>query len=78
MFRIFKANQLTTYAPAGRVPVRVRLCRAAQGRALREDPDGSWGWERVTSLPVETLTVPGDHLSLLNEPVAGGLAQALT
>jgi thioesterase domain-containing protein len=40
--------------------------------------DASRGWKRLSTQPVETHLVSGNHLSMLDEPHVRDLAQKLT
>jgi len=43
--------------------------------ALLADP--AFGWKRLIAGPVRTITVPGDHVSLVVPPAADAVAAAL-
>jgi thioesterase domain-containing protein len=40
--------------------------------------ESSWGWDRFSSLPVEVISLPGDHLTLMLEPHVEILAERLS
>jgi amino acid adenylation domain-containing protein len=44
--------------------------------ALLADP--AFGWKRLITGPIRTITVPGDHVSLVVPPAAAAVAAALT
>ncbi|NJM22255.1 MAG: hypothetical protein HC907_27870 [Richelia sp. SM1_7_0] len=39
--------------------------------------DITWGWNKVTSQPIEIHTVPGNHHTMLNTPHVQVLAEKL-
>ena len=39
--------------------------------------DPAFGWKRLITGPVRTITVPGDHVSLVVPPAAAAVAAAL-
>jgi amino acid adenylation domain-containing protein len=64
-------------------PVPITLFRARDARSTdHAAPDAdvavrqSLGWSAVSQKPVRVLWVPGDHVSMMNEPNVRGLAQS--
>ncbi len=55
---------------------RVALFRADE-HPLHIDPDGAMGWRRFARGDLRVIDVPGDHLTMLEEPHVQALSQAL-
>jgi amino acid adenylation domain-containing protein len=80
---VFKTNYMTTYTPADCLPTRIVLFRANERHAeddekplsIRDDP--AWGWGAFAAGPVEVHWVPGEHLTMLQEPHVHRLAEIL-
>lgn len=88
LFEVYKANWNATlgYSP-GAVEQDVTLIRASEplpgilasmhGAAGSRHADGTNGWDRTTSGRVEVVPVPGDHLTLMEEPHVAHTAAAV-
>ena len=89
-FRVFRANNLFTYFPDTIQPTQITLFQAQEdypeqilcGMSFDDiKPDNMndplWGWDAISSGPVEVHHVPGDHITMLNEPHVKVLAQKL-
>ncbi len=82
---VFRANGQSRYLPpADGVKVPIALLRAAvvpqahltgEQRLRMQDP--AWGWGGHAAGPVMAHTVPGDHITMMNEPHVQALAGAL-
>ncbi|KWN72175.1 non-ribosomal peptide synthetase [Burkholderia ubonensis] len=82
--RVYQANFKSRYAPeAALLPVPIALFRSTERDPGDYDPspevaqlrlDPTWGWSRFSTLPVDVVDVPGDHLTMLLDPHAGVLA----
>jgi amino acid adenylation domain-containing protein len=57
-------------------PGRVTLFRASE-QAADHTPPSDWGWGRLVSGGVEIHEVPGDHISMIDEPQVQVLAERL-
>ncbi|KWB39651.1 non-ribosomal peptide synthetase [Burkholderia ubonensis] len=85
--RVYQANFKSRYAPeAAPLPVPIALFRSTERDPGDYDPspevaqlrlDPTWGWSRFSTLPVDVVDVPGDHLTMLLDPHAGVLATHL-
>ncbi|KWC26759.1 non-ribosomal peptide synthetase [Burkholderia ubonensis] len=85
--RVYQANFKSRYAPeAAPLPVPIALFRSTERNPGDYDPspevaqlrlDPTWGWSRFSTLPVDVVDVPGDHLTMLLDPHAGVLATHL-
>jgi thioesterase domain-containing protein/acyl carrier protein len=75
---VIRANEraLSLYEPTAYAG-SVVLFRAMSGEGVR-GPDGTMGWGNVASGGVKTYDVPGNHLSILNEPNVQELARIVT
>ncbi|MBW4457213.1 MAG: amino acid adenylation domain-containing protein [Nostoc indistinguendum CM1-VF10] len=71
--QVFKANAQTHYVPKEVYPNRITVFRAR--KELCDDP--AMGWDKVSSEPVETHDVPGDHNTMVAEPHVQVLAEQL-
>ncbi|MFM0286805.1 non-ribosomal peptide synthetase [Paraburkholderia megapolitana] len=82
--RVYQANFKSDYAPAAEpLPVPITLFRSTERDPGDFDPspevaqlhlDPTWGWSGFSTLPVEVVDVPGDHLTMLLDPHASVLA----
>ena len=87
---VYRANARAAahYRPAGApLPIDLLLVRATEGDAdlgeqdvarRHEDADPTWGWQAFTSGAVQTVIVPGTHLSIFAAPAVTSLATALS
>jgi amino acid adenylation domain-containing protein len=80
---LYRANALAAaaYRPDGAITVPVSVIRAedhdpALGRSVSPEPD--LGWRAWTTGPVSTATVPGTHISMLQEPAVGILGRLMS
>jgi amino acid adenylation domain-containing protein len=71
--QVAKANEQAYYVPKGIYSNRITLFRASE--EFRDDP--TMGWDQVSSEPVETYSVPGDHITMVTEPHVRVLAEKL-
>jgi thioesterase domain-containing protein len=78
VFSVVRAHvrALLQYLPPRDYPGPISLFRPVQGPpALPSDPSG--GWAALALTPLQLLSVPGDHHSLLTEPHVTTLATLL-
>jgi amino acid adenylation domain-containing protein len=71
---------LQGYAPEFWQPLEIHLIRAQKllpGLVPLGDLRGDWGWSRFAAHPVEVISVPGDHDSMLRPPHVSALARTL-
>jgi amino acid adenylation domain-containing protein len=81
LIKVFDANVQAgiNYLPQDIYPNRIALFQASEDDTedtfIPSEP--TWGWERISSQPVEIQTVPGNHHTMLSEPHVQVLAQTL-
>jgi hypothetical protein len=85
--RVYKTNVQADYRPLPQIDrVPIALFKAGSTRSDDVAPSGdlsalmqepAWGWDRFSSLPVEVIPLPGDHLTLMLEPNVRILAERL-
>ena len=73
LLHVFKTISLAhaAYRPAGPVaaPIRLFIAEELPARGVRlEQREEGWGWPAHTTGHVEVVTVPGNHIDMLNEP----------
>jgi amino acid adenylation domain-containing protein len=73
LVQVFKANHQTHYVPQEVYPNQITVFPASE--EFRDDP--AIGWDNVSSEPVETYSVPGDHITMMTEPHVRVLAEKL-
>ena len=73
LVQVFKANHQTHYVPHEVYPNQITVFPASE--QFWDDP--AMGWDQVSSEPVETYSVPGDHNTMLAEPHVRVLAEKL-
>jgi thioesterase domain-containing protein/acyl carrier protein len=73
LVQVFKANQQTHYVRQEVYPNQITVFPARE--QFWDDP--AMGWDKVSSKPVETYSVPGDHITMVTEPHVRVLAQKL-
>jgi thioesterase domain-containing protein len=71
--QVFKANHQTHYVPHEVYPNQITVFPASE--QFCDDP--AMGWDQVSSEPVETYSVPGDHITMVTEPHVQVLAEKL-
>jgi thioesterase domain-containing protein len=71
--QVFKANNKTHYVPQEVYPNQITVFPASE--QFWDDP--AIGWDKVSSEPVETYSVPGDHITMVTEPHVRVLAEKL-
>ncbi|MEJ7599837.1 MAG: amino acid adenylation domain-containing protein [Kofleriaceae bacterium] len=69
------ARGFASWRPARRYPGRIALILAREGHP--EFAAERYDWSDFVEQPVDTLEVPGNHFSLVNEPHVGALGAAL-
>jgi thioesterase domain-containing protein/acyl carrier protein len=86
---VYRANARAAaeYQPTGAAPpLDLLLVRAQAGDAdlgaqdlirRQEQADPTWGWQAFTTGAVQTVTVPGTHLSIFAPPAVASLAAVL-
>jgi hypothetical protein len=84
LLNVLKSNKSAQYAPNGRANARMVLFRAEEPIAYKgqiEDAEADmretadFGWTPFSTLPIETISVPGDHVTMLASPNAAVLAK---
>jgi thioesterase domain-containing protein len=73
LVQVFKANNQTHYVPHEVYPNQITVFPASE--QFWDDP--AIGWDKVSSEPVETYSVPGDHITMVTEPHVRVLAEKL-
>jgi amino acid adenylation domain-containing protein len=73
LVQVFKANQQTHYVQQEVYPNQITVFPASE--QFWDDP--AMGWDQVSSEPVETYSVPGDHNTMVTEPHVRVLAEKL-
>lgn len=73
LVQVFKANHKTHYVQEEVYPNQITVFPASE--QFRDDP--AMGWDQVSSEPVQTCSVPGDHITMVTEPHVRVLAQKL-
>jgi amino acid adenylation domain-containing protein len=73
LVQVFKANQQTHYVQQEVYPNQITVFPASE--QFWDDP--AMGWDKVSSEPVETYSVPGDHNTMVIEPHVRVLAEKL-
>jgi aspartate racemase len=68
-------SHATRHYRPGRYPGRITLIRSMQERRAARDP--FLGWDAVAAGGVELRWVPGDHFTIMQEPLVGQLAAEL-
>jgi len=85
IFSVYRANMIadTAYIPP-QSEVAITLLRAREigqldflpdAIATQEDP--SWGWQRVSTKPIQLHVIPGNHFTMVKEPHVRFLARQL-
>jgi glutamate-1-semialdehyde aminotransferase/thioesterase domain-containing protein/acyl carrier protein len=78
-FEVYKSNSQASLNYVPKVyPDRIIFFRGSEsneGSQYPEDP--SWGWRKLSSQPVEIVTVPGNHYTMLAKPHVQVLAEKL-
>ncbi|MEM9218999.1 MAG: amino acid adenylation domain-containing protein [Cyanobacteria bacterium P01_F01_bin.150] len=84
LFRVYQANSLASscYSVKQIYPIPISLFRAEtigileefipNGDMTRLDPN--WGWSNISSFPIRSRTIPGNHFTLLEDPQVRTLA----
>jgi thioesterase domain-containing protein/acyl carrier protein len=78
LVQVFKANHKTHYAPHEVYPNQITVFPASEqfwSEQFWDNP--AMGWDKVSSEPVETYSVPGDHITMVTEPHVQVLAEKL-
>jgi len=78
LVQVFKANHKTHYAPHEVYPNQITVFPASEqfwSEQFWDNP--AMGWDKVSSEPVETYSVPGDHITMMTEPHVRVLAEKL-
>jgi thioesterase domain-containing protein len=73
LVQVLKANHQTHYVAHEVYPNQITVFSASE--ESWDDP--ALGWDKVSSEPVETYSVPGDHITMMTEPHVRVLAQKL-
>jgi len=71
-----RLNSLTEYRPESKYSGPVVLFRAAETWNDKEESP-SLGWDRLCVGPLNAYSVPGDHVTMLQEPAATSLSASL-
>ncbi|MGB5636663.1 MAG: SDR family NAD(P)-dependent oxidoreductase [Waterburya sp.] len=84
---VYRANTQASvqYQVQETYPISLGLFRAKEIGVLADYlPDGTttqadptWGWQQVTTLPVQLQSIPGNHFTMLLEPHVQDLAKSL-
>ena len=80
LFKLYQSNlrAYQSYLPELTYPDRLLLFQGKEsdeGAAYSDDP--SWGWNQLSSEPVEIVVVPGNHYTMLVQPHVQVLAEQL-
>jgi len=78
LVQVFKANHKTHYVPHEVYPNQITVFPASEqfwSEQFWDNP--AMGWDKVSSEPVETYSVPGDHITMVTEPHVRVLAEKL-
>jgi thioesterase domain-containing protein len=73
LVQVFKANHQTHYVQQEVYPNQITVFPASE--QFCDDP--AMGWDKVSSEPVQTYSVPGDHITMMTEPHVRVLAEKL-
>jgi amino acid adenylation domain-containing protein len=73
LVQVFKANHQTHYVQQEVYPNQITVFPASE--QFWDDP--AMGWDKVSSEPVETYSVPGDHITMVTEPHVRVLGEKL-
>ncbi|ARV60164.1 hypothetical protein BZZ01_17380 [Nostocales cyanobacterium HT-58-2] len=77
-YKVYKSNFLASRSYVPQVyPNRIILLRASEENSGYLN-DSSWGWSQLSSEPIETVVVPGNHYTMLTKPHVQMLAERLT
>lgn len=74
---VFRTNQQMRYQPTESIAVSTLLVRPSDQWQEAIVPDPTPGWQRVFTLPVTTVIVPGDHFTMLTAPHVSAVADHL-
>nr|WP_292717859.1 alpha/beta fold hydrolase [Nostoc sp. JL34] len=86
MVQLLKANSLVNYVPQQVSPIRITFLRASETSAVEEShseviseilKDSTWGWSKFSTEPVDIHFVPGNHVTMMNQPHVQVLAERL-
>ncbi|PSB52343.1 non-ribosomal peptide synthetase [Chamaesiphon polymorphus CCALA 037] len=81
LLEVFKTQSQINYIPHNSYPVPITLFRAQNQTSPENSSDLSqdyaWGWNQFADGEVVVHTVPGNHISMMNEPHVKILAQKL-
>ncbi|MHC5760523.1 amino acid adenylation domain-containing protein [Nostoc sp.] len=86
MVQLLKANSLVNYVPQQVSPIRITFLRASETSAVEEShseviseilQDSTWGWSKFSTEPVDIHFVPGNHVTMMNQPHVQVLAERL-
>ena len=84
--QVYKTNSLMNYVPRAVIPTPIMLFRAEeqsqseqtkQQEALFPNDSLTWGWNQFAKGPVEVISVPGDHTTMMRAPHIQVLAKRL-
>jgi amino acid adenylation domain-containing protein len=75
--QVFKSNSLIHYVPQDVIPMPITLFQAEEAPSIdgerdkqealrREEP--TWGWNQFANGPVEVISVPGNHMTMMTPP----------
>jgi len=85
IFSVYRANMIadTAYIPP-KCEVSITLLRAKEiGQldflpdAITTEKDPSWGWQQVSTKPIQLHVIPGNHFTMIKEPHVQFLARQL-
>ena len=83
---VFKCNQLTTYNPGPDIPIAITLFRTEEPLApapylgqqvAPHHDDPVLGWAQFAEGPVDVISIPGNHLTMMGRPHVEVLALRL-
>lgn len=83
--RVYKTNSMINYYPHAVIPAPITLFRAEEQEqstmpSAKEKTFGdsaAWVWDRFAKGPVEVVTVPGNHTTMMKPPNVQVLAERL-
>ncbi|MFM5947497.1 MAG: thioesterase domain-containing protein, partial [Dolichospermum sp.] len=85
IFSVYRANMIadTAYIPP-KCEVSITLLRAEEigqldfiPNAITTEKDPSWGWQQVSTKPIQLHVIPGNHFTIVKEPHVQFLAGKL-
>ncbi|QSJ19255.1 hypothetical protein JYQ62_11325 [Nostoc sp. UHCC 0702] len=87
MVQLLKANSVVNYMPQEVYPSQITLLRANEIVVIVDESNSEvtseisqnldWGWSQVSAKPVDVHFVPGNHVTMMNQPHVQDLAEKL-